>query len=214
VDCCQCQGIEGLFNAREAARSLRGYRRKGPSRSTRILLDALHAAGVEGATLLDIGGGIGAIQLDLLAAGVTSATDVDASSAYLAAAREEGARRGFSDRVRYQHGNFVALAPTIAPADIVTLDRVICCYHDLRGLVQASAAKSLRLYGLVYPRDAWLARMAVASVRLVMRLQRNPFRMFAHRDRDVEALLHAAGLERRFHRNAGFWQVAVYARTA
>lgn len=212
MDCCQCQGIEGMFNQREAKRSLKTYRQKGPARSTRILLDALRARGVEGATLLDIGGGIGAIQLNLLAAGATSATDVDASTAYLAAAREEAAREGFSDRVTYQHGNFVDLAPSIAPADIVTLDRVICCYHDLRGLVGASAAKAHRLYGLVYPRDSWLTSALATGINLFMRLQRSPFRFFRHRTRDVEALLHAAGLERRFHRTAGVWQVAVYAR--
>ena len=212
MDSCQCQGIEGLFNDREARRSLKAYRRKGPARSTRILLDALRAAGVNDATLLDIGGGIGAIQLDLLGAGVTSATDVDASTAYLAAAREEAAHEGVADRVTYQHGNFVALAPSLEPADIVTLDRVICCYHDLHGLVGASAAKARRLYGLVYPRDSWPARIVAAGLGLIMLLQRNPFRFFVHRTHDVEALLRAAGLERRFHRTAGFWQVAVYAR--
>jgi 2-polyprenyl-3-methyl-5-hydroxy-6-metoxy-1,4-benzoquinol methylase len=212
MDCCECQGIEGFFNQREAARNLKAYLRNGPARSTRILLDALRAAGVEGATLLDIGGGIGAIQLDLLSAGASSATDVDASTAYIAVAREEGARRGYSDRVTYQHGNFVDLAPTIAPADIVTLDRVICCYHDMQGLVGTSAAKARRLYGLVYPRDAWFMRMGGVVINFLLRLQRNPFRFFTHRTRAVEALLREAGLERRFQRDAGVWQVAVYAR--
>ncbi|HEX6797538.1 MAG TPA: class I SAM-dependent methyltransferase [Ktedonobacterales bacterium] len=212
MDCCQCQGIEGMFNQREAKRSLKTYRRKGPARSTRILLDALRAQGVESATLLDIGGGIGAIQLNLLDAGVTSATDVDASTAYLEAAREEAAREGFADRVTYHHGNFVDLAPSITPADIVTLDRVICCYHDLRGLVSSSASKAQRLYGLVYPRDSWLTAALAGGINLFMRLQRSPFRFFPHRNRDVEALLHAAGLQRRFHGATGIWQVAVYAR--
>lgn len=212
MDCCQCQGIEGLFNQREAVRRLKAYRRNGPTKSTRVLLDALRVAGVAGATLLDIGGGIGAIQLDLLAAGATIATDVDASSAYLAAAREEGARRGYGDRVSYHHGDFVALAPTIEPADVVTLDRVICCYHDMHGLVGASATKARRLYGLVYPRDIWIARVYVPLFNALFRLQRSPFRIFAHRTRDVEALLRDAGLERRFHRNSGVWQVAVFAR--
>ena len=212
MGCCQCEGIEGLFNQREAARRLRVYRRKGPERSTRILLDALRQAGVEGATLLDIGGGIGAVQLGLLGAGVASATDVDASTAYMTAAREEAARQGYEDRVAYHHGNFVELAPAIAPADVVTLDRVICCYPDLRGLVGASASKARRLYGLVYPRDRWLTRVAVAVANILFRIQRNPFRIFAHRDQAVEALLRDGGLERRFQRNAGFWQVAIYAR--
>ena len=212
MNCCQCEGIEGLFNQREAAHRLRVYQRKGPTRSTRMLLDALRAAGIEGATLLDIGGGIGAVQLELLASGAASATDVDASTAYLAAAREESARRGFADRVTYRHGNFVELAPTVAAADVVTLDRVICCYHDMPGLVGASASKAQRLYGLVFPRDNWLARVFVAGANMIFWFQRNPFRLFAHHTRDVEAALRTAGLERRYHRNAGAWQVAVYQR--
>lgn len=212
MDCCQCQGIEGFFNQREAARELKAYHRKGPARSTRILLDALRRTGIEGATLLDIGGGIGAIQLDLLGAGAARATDVDASTAYIAVAREEGARRGYGDRVSYLHGNFVDVAETIEPADIVTLDRVICCYHDMRGLVGASAAKARRLYGVVYPRDGWVAKVFASGANILFRLQRNPFRIFAHRSSDVEAVLHEAGLKRSFRRNAGIWQVAVYAR--
>ena len=51
-----------------------------------------HAVG--GATLLDIGGGVGAIRHELLAAGATSVTSVDASGPYLDAARSESKRRG------------------------------------------------------------------------------------------------------------------------
>lgn len=211
MDCCQCQGIEGLFDQHTADRNLKTYRRKGPDRGTRILLDALRTAGVSGATLLDIGGGIGVIQLELLSAGAASATDVDASTVYIAAARAESARRGFGDRVTYHHGNFIALAPIIAPADIVTLDRVICCYPDMRSLVTASATKARRLYGLVYPRDTWATRAIFAVGNLLLWLRRNTFRIYAHPTPAVEAVLRAAGLERTFHRNAGFWQVALYA---
>jgi hypothetical protein len=77
MDCCQCQGIEGLFNPRNAARRLRAYQQNGPTRSTRLLLDGLRDAGVEGTTLFDNGGGIGAIPRDLLSAGASRATDMD-----------------------------------------------------------------------------------------------------------------------------------------
>jgi magnesium-protoporphyrin O-methyltransferase len=212
MDCCQSQGIENKFNQRMVARHLKTYQRNGPARYTRILLDALRVAGVEGQTLLDIGGGVGDIPLDLLSAGASHATGVEASTAFIAAASQEAARRGYSDRVTYLHGNFVDLAPTITPAAIVTLDRVICCYHDMPGLVGASAAKAQRLYGLVYPRDTWFARLSASVINSFSRLQRNPFRFFVHRTNAVEAILRNAGLERRFQRNAGFWQVAVYAR--
>ena len=156
--CEQCQGLERFFDQRTAERQLQQYRKRGPDKTTRLLLAALQAEGVEGLTLLDVGGGIGAIQLALLKAGVTSATDVDASTAYLAAAQTEAQREQVAGRVTYQHGDFVDLAEQVAPAGVVTLDRVICCYHDMRGLVSQSAAKATRLYGVVYPRDTWWTR--------------------------------------------------------
>jgi magnesium-protoporphyrin O-methyltransferase len=212
MTCCQCQGIERLFDRREALRKLHAYARHGPDRTTRLLLDAVKAQNIQGATLLDIGGGIGVAQLELLSAGLRSATDVDASSAYLGVAREEAQRRGYGDRVSYRHGDFVALAPQIEPADIVTLDRVICCYHDMPALVRASAAKARRLYGLVYPRAAWWTRCFSATENMMFRLRRHPYRSFIHPTRQVDALVRGAGLERRVSHQGAFWQVILYAR--
>jgi magnesium-protoporphyrin O-methyltransferase len=212
MDCCQCQGIESQFDRGEAQAKLREYRRDGPARTTRILLEALGAESVAGATLLDIGGGVGAIQHELLKAGVTRATDVDASSAYIAAAREEAARQGHADRVAFRHGDFVALADEIEPADIVTLDRVVCCYHDMPALVGRSAAKARRLYGLVFPRDGWWMRAGTRAINALLWLQRTPFRVFAHRGADVDEVVRRQGLARAFARNAGLWQVVVYVR--
>jgi 2-polyprenyl-3-methyl-5-hydroxy-6-metoxy-1,4-benzoquinol methylase len=209
---CQCQGIERLFDRREALRKRQAYARHGPDRTTRLLLDVVKAQNIEGATLLDIGGGVGVAQLDLLAAGVRSATDVDASSASLDVAREEARRRGYGDRVTYHHGNFVALAEEIEPADIVTLDRVICCYHDMPALVKASAAKARRLFGLVYPRDAWWTRLHSSVENAWFRMKRHPYRSFIHPARIVDATVRSAGLDRRYCRRGVFWQVAVYAR--
>jgi 2-polyprenyl-3-methyl-5-hydroxy-6-metoxy-1,4-benzoquinol methylase len=212
MPCCQCQGIERLFDGREALRKLRAYARHGPDRTTRLLLDAVKAEHIEGATLLDIGGGVGVAQLELLSAGLRSATDVDASSAYLDVAREEARRRGDGDRVSYRHGDFVTLAPEIEPADIVTLDRVICCYHATPALVRASATKARRLYGLVYPRDAWWTRCFSASENMVFRPRRHPYRSFIHPTHLVDTLAHGAGLERRLLHQGAFWQVVLYAR--
>ena len=103
-----------FYNARKAASELRSYRNKGPIPSTRMLIDALKAEGVEGATVIDIGGGIGAVQHELLAAGAATATSVDASDAYIQAAREESARRDLAGRVTYYHGDFLELAEMIS----------------------------------------------------------------------------------------------------
>jgi len=212
MNCCQCQGIEELFSREYVTGELKRYRRKGPDKTTRMLVEALEAQGLSGLTLLDIGGGLGAIQHALLNDGVASATHVDASAAYLEAAQEEAERRGIAGRVRYEHGNFVELADGLSPADIVTLDRVICCYDDMRRLVGSSTRLASRYYGVVYPRDTWWVRVALAFENLFMQLRKNPFRAFVHPTRDVEALIHASGLKRQFHRQTLVWQVAVFSR--
>ena len=155
-----------FYSEKLATSELRKYREKGPIPSTRALIEALNAEGVEGSTLLDVGGGIGAIQHELLAAGVASATSADASAPYLAAAREESDRRGHGGRVTYLHGDFVELAESVPPADIVTLDRVINVYPDWQRLVEVSAEHAQRLYGLVYPRDRLMVRLVIFTMNL------------------------------------------------
>jgi magnesium-protoporphyrin O-methyltransferase len=214
MDCCQCQAIESLFNTRMAEWELKRYRRRGAAKTTHVLVEALQREGVAGETLLDIGGGVGAIQLALLRAGAASATDVDASTAYIAAARKEAERAGVGDRVHYVHGNFLEIAPEVVPAGIVTLERVICCFPDMTGLVARSVERAGRLYGLVYPRDTWWMRFGALVENLLLRLRRPPFHFYVHRAAVVEEIVRRAGLERRFSRNVGFWQVAVYARPA
>src|SRR3990170_1661911 len=113
------------------------------------------AEGVTGLSLLDIGGGIGVIQHELARAGVGRIASVDASSSYLAAQRAEAERLGYAPRASYLSGDFVTLADHIPDSDIVTLDRVICCYPDMRSLVSLSAARARRLCGIVYPRGTW-----------------------------------------------------------
>ena len=207
-----CQGIEGQFNLRVATAELESYRRQGPRKTTRLLLDALQACGIEGLTVLDIGGGVGVIQHELLRAGVSRAENVEASTAYIAAAREEAARQGHADRLAARHGDFVALSPEISPADIVTLDRVICCYRDMPALVGRSAALARSLYGVVYPRDTWWVRAGIAAENLVYRLRRTPFRVFVHTATAIEAIVRSHGFERRAAFQATSWQVVVYAR--
>lgn len=212
MNCCQCQGIETYFNRKCVAKDLKRYRKKGPDETTRILIDALKAEGIEGMTLLDIGGGVGPIQHELLKAGASEAISVEASKAYIEAATEEAERQGHGDRVRHHHGDFVNLAPDIPKADIVTLDRVICCYRDMQALVGRSSVLASRLYGVVYPRDTLWVKIETAASNFSYWIRRNPFRLFVHPTEAVDKLIRDSGLERRFYREAGSWQVVVYAR--
>ena len=211
--CCRVD-YDALFDDRDARRQLEDYRRNGPARHTQRLLDAIMAEGVSGATVLDIGGGIGAIQHELLAAGAATSVDVDFSRAYLAAAAVEAERRGLADREEHRYGNFVDLAEEVAAADVVTLDRVICCYPDMRALVGSSVDHARRLYGLVFPIDRWWIRLGAALVNAFLRVTRQGFRLHIHRTADVDAIVRSHGFERRADERGLFWQSLVYRRAA
>jgi len=204
--------LRTYFDQKTAAKDIKRYHKKGPDKTTRILIDALKAEGIEGTTLLDIGGGVGAIQHELLRAGASSTINVEASKAYIEATKEEAERQGHADRVRHHHGNFVDLAPDIPQADIVTLDRVICCYHDMQALVGLSSALARRSYGVVYPRDTWWVKVGNAVQNFVYWIRRNPFRLFVHPTEAVDAMVRDNGFKRRFYRKDGTWQVVVFTR--
>lgn len=210
--CCQAEAIAELFGPRIARRELRRFRRRGPIRTTRMLIEALRAEGVGGASILDVGGGVGAIHHELLDAGASEALQVDVSPSYLEAAREEAARRGHDGRVELRHGDFVALAGKVGDFDVVSLDRVICCYPDMERLVALSAGRARRLYGAVYPRDVWWVRAALAMGNACMRLRRSAFRLYLHPPAAVEAVLREHGLTPRTRRRTLVWHIVVYAR--
>lgn len=202
-----------FYTEKRATSELRKYREKGPIPSTRALVDALKAEGVKGATLLDIGGGIGAIQHELIDAGVSQATSVDASAPYLDAARAESERRGHAGRVTYLHGDFVDLAGSVRPADIVTLDRVINVYPDWERLAGLAAARAERLYCLVHPRETRMVRLVILGMNLVLRLLRKPVRAAVRPADAIERIARENGLIPHVSRNVGAaWQVSIFRR--
>jgi magnesium-protoporphyrin O-methyltransferase len=211
---CDCPGCPNLFTARAAEEGLRRYRRQGPDPSTRLLIDALVAQGIAGATLLDLGGGVGVIPLELLSRGAASAVSVDASSAYVAVARAEAERRGIADRSSYREADFVGVSSDIAPADIVTLDRMICCYGDMPALVGRALTHANRLVGLVYPRDALWVRLVAGVMNLGSALLRRQLRWHIHSESGLNRLASEAGFRRSLLRRGLLWQVAIFVRSS
>lgn len=216
MTCCgHCQDAEDLFSPRTARRDLRRYRKRGPGRPTRLLLDSIRACWhPHQRSLLDIGGGVGAIQHELLQEGLERVTSVDASAAYLVASRMEAERQGHGDRITAIHGDFVQLAEGVPEADIVTLDRVICCYPDMERLVEASVTKARHVYGLVYPRERRLTRIGLGAGNLYFRLRRSEFRTYLHPARAVDALVRRHGFRRAGHAQTFFWRVVTYVSVA
>jgi SAM-dependent methyltransferase len=198
------------YDGRDAAKDLASWRRCGPRRTTRELIDVILAEGVEGATVLDIGAGVGVVHTALLEAGAASAIDVDASREYLATARAEAERRGLADRVDYRYGDAVELAAELPSADIVTLDLVICCYPYLRPLLAAATRSKPRLVGLTYPRDVWwmIAFMRLYNAAHIVR--RSPARYFVHRRSRVRTFMAQVGYVEIHDGGSPLGRVAVY----
>ena len=214
MDGCGCDGFASIFDRRTAVHDLRRYQRNGPDRTTRMLLELLRPAVDASTTILDVGSGIGIIDQELLRAGAAHAVLVDGSTAYLEVARDEARRANLLDRLDIVEGDFVRRAGEVADADIVTLDRVICCYPDADGLVTRSASRARRLYGLVLPRDRWVTRTVLRLVNAWYRLRGRAYRAYAHPNARIDELAAGAGLRLRAETGTFVWRVAVYERVA
>jgi magnesium-protoporphyrin O-methyltransferase len=66
MDCCQCQLIETQFDREAVESKVRRYHEKGPKKETVILIEALLSEGVEGSSILDMGGGLGVLEFELI----------------------------------------------------------------------------------------------------------------------------------------------------
>lgn len=211
---CECCKITNdQFGKDTAEADLKEFRRRGPAKQTRLILEAVRSLGLKDASLLDVGGGIGAIYHELMKDTVTRATHVDASSAYLAAARQETEKRGNTGKVEFVHADFTDVVGEVAPADIVTLDRVVCCYPNFRGLLKAAAGRSQRALVMAYPREGAHIKFVMSIMNQFLRFIRNPFRVFVHPVHEMDALLNAEGLHRVSLSRLFVWEVALYQRS-
>lgn len=212
MTCEHCLDAEEIFDAGNAELERETYLREGPRETTRILLDQLASRDLAGRRLLDVGGGIGAIIFELLPSGIEGATLVEASAAAVRTARAMVEERSLGDRIRVQHGDFLDLRDQIEQADIVTLDRVVCCYPDGEGLVRHTAERARQWYGLIAPRDVWWARIGVWFINAYMWAKRSAFRTYLHDPVLIDHQLKGADFELTFSQASGFWWIALYQR--
>jgi magnesium-protoporphyrin O-methyltransferase len=202
----------GFFNRRIAERDLRRYQRRGPDTSTRMLLTELRRLPLQDLQLLDVGSGIGVIAAELAASGLAGAMLADASPAYLELARRNVGSRYGSRPTQFILGDFAATSAALPEADIVTLDRVVCCYPDAGALLSAAAARSRRLLAFTHPPRRCYLRAGFAVLNFFFWLSRNPFRIFVHSPQQMASVLEAAGFIRAAHRESFLWSFSLYRR--
>ncbi len=201
-----------MFNERTARKELRRYKKRGPKKSTRLLLNELRKHDLQGKTLLDIGGGIGAIFFELFEEGIDRAIYIDASAAYLEVMKDEAKRRKLDHRINHLFGDFTERSIEIESCSIVTLDRVICCYPDMEKLVRHSAEKAMQYYGAVFPRNKWFVGWGTRAVNLYFKLRGSEFRTYLHPPEKIDLSLQDNGFHKISQIHTFLWDVVLYKR--
>ena len=178
--CCRSAPCAEMFQPKEARRRLKRYRRKGLDKIERAMLDTLPADAITDARVLEIGGGIGTIQTELLQAGARSGEIVELLSTYEPYARELAHEKGLDDRSTFRVADILDHPDSVSRADIVVLDRVVCCSPDGVTLMGAAARLADRVLLVVHPRDRWFIRAGGRLLNFVFRLVGRSFRVFLH----------------------------------
>jgi magnesium-protoporphyrin O-methyltransferase len=213
-DCCSPKGYRWVFSEREARREAKRYRRKGLDATSRRIVDFLKAQGVAGRTVLEVGGGVGAIQIELLKAGAARATSIELTPTYEEVAIELLREAGLEDRVERHVMDFAEAAEAVDAADIVVLNRVICCYHDMPKLAGAAADHAREMLALSFPREGSFTQMGIAFMDLGLRIFQREFHVFYHSPKKILATCEQHGLKTIVNRPGLAWTVAAFRRAA
>jgi hypothetical protein len=213
-DCCSPKGYRWLFSEKSARAQARSYRSKGLDSTSLQIVDYLKQQGVEGRTVLEVGGGIGATQLELLKVGARRALSVELTPTYEQVAMELVRQAGLEDRVERRVMDFAEADAAVPKADIVILNRVICCYPDMPKLAGAAADHCSELMVLSFPRSTWWTRSGLAFGNLGLRVARREFQVFVHSPKEIAATAEKHGLRTVLDRTGLFWKVTAFRRGA
>ena len=201
-----------IFSEKSAQSEAKRYRRNGLDNLSRRIAQLVKERGVEGRTLLEVGGGIGAIEIELLKAGASQATNVELTPTYEEAAGELLREAGLVGRVERRVGDFVETGDDLEPADYVILNRVICCYPDMPRLTAAAAERAQGTLVLTFPNNRLWTRLGLTLVNLGFRIFRVQFQVFLHPPELILAAAEGHGLVTRVNNSGLVWQVAAFER--
>jgi cyclopropane fatty-acyl-phospholipid synthase-like methyltransferase len=210
MDCCTLYSEK--FNAKDAQREIRDYRLGKIKKNSRPLIQALTQLNLEGASLLDIGGGVGVLVFELVKKGISHATLIELSEAYLHAFREECIRQGLTNTVVSVQGDYTMLHSKAGAADLVCLDKVICCYADYVELVSNSCRNAKRWYAYVIPRDVWWVKLVAGISDRFRKLTGDPFQTFVHPQSEIEKLVMREGFHKLNEQKNREWLTVLYER--
>jgi magnesium-protoporphyrin O-methyltransferase len=201
-----------MFTPAMARAEIEHFRKKGPDKRDHMLAQLVAFRGVQGATVLEVGGGIGGIQIELLRAGAARTLDVDISAGYVAGARELAQSLGFGAVTEQRVLDFAHDSESVEAADVVVLNRVVCCYPDMPELVKPAAQHARRLLALTFPRENWWMQAGQRVMNFGLRLFRRDFRFFVHPHAAIISLVTYEGLRPVVDCFSGVWRMMVFER--
>jgi 2-polyprenyl-3-methyl-5-hydroxy-6-metoxy-1,4-benzoquinol methylase len=208
ASCCPSRDCRRFFNQRFARRLANRYRKRGLDPTAQTMVQFLQELGIEDASILEIGGGVGEIQIELLKLGAARAQNLELSPDYEQQARMLAGQAGVQGRLDWRIHDLAQDPAAVVPADLVILHRVVCCYPDYERLLGAAADHARRALVFSYPPRNALSRAFYGVFNLVMRLTRSSFRGFAHPPGAMLGVLEDHGLRRTYGRRSRIWQVA------
>ena len=206
-DCCDPRGYQATFGAGFARRVAGRYRKHGLNRTQQRLVSFLDEHGVKDASVLEIGGGVGDLQVELLRRGARQVTNLEISTSYEAEAADLLEQSGLTGRVTRLFVDIATAPDEVEPADIVVLHRVVCCYPDYQKLLTAAGEHARRLLVFSHPPRNPLSRFAIWSDNFLRRLRGNAFRAFIHPPDAMIDVLRAQGLTVSYQHRGTTWTV-------
>ena len=205
--CCEPDGYTRMFGTRFSRHLARRYRKRGLDRTASRMVEFLTEHGIAGATVLEIGGGVGAIQLELLRRGAARATNLELADSYDADAAVLAAEAGVTDRISRRQVDLARSPEAVEQHDIVVLHRVVCCYPDPEKLLTAAAQHAARLLVFSHPpRNLW-SRSATAAENLWFRVRGIAFRTYAHEPAVMTAAARQPHLDVTYRHRGLVWHV-------
>lgn len=208
-----CCGADLFFDKKTADKEYRKYLKKGPSRITAKMISQLEDQDIGGKSMIDIGGGIGALQWWFLENGGNNTVGIDASSGYLKQAEDHAKNKGLESNTKFLLGDCVEVYPQIEKAHYITLDKVVCCYPNYKEILEATCEKATEAISLSYPMDGIISQAIRKMGDILMSFRDNSFRPFIHSVKDIRNLLEQKGFHRVIHTLAFPWHVETYVKT-
>jgi len=214
MNCCYSENPAGKFFDKEVKKWVKKYRKKGIEKITRMMLAGIEELGINGKTILEVGGGVGGAHRKLLRDGAAKAYATELSQEMLIASAEFSKEENLVDKVEYILGDIVEMNGEVPEVDITMHDKVICCYEFSDALLEKTLNKTNNIYAFVMPRDKFRVEIGFRFFKILSKLFKWEFYPFVHPVQPILDKIESAGFKLKYENNTFIWKARVYEKTA